>query len=94
MVTAINLTAIMFSGLSILISIIAIVLVLAQKWSTHKIEWRPLVQQDLELKVEEESEELEQDDAKVLKEALNLQRTKKKKEQDPLEEILETSNYN
>jgi hypothetical protein len=94
MVTAINLTAIIVSCLSLFVSITAIVLVVAQKMSTHQIEWRPLIQEKAEEEAIEEIKEQDQDDEKTLEAAINMQRAKKKKDQDPLEDILETSNYN
>lgn len=82
------------SALAFVTSIVAIVLVLAQRWSTHKIEWRPLVTETLEDKAEKELNEVEEDDAVTLKEALSLQRKNKIKAPiDPLDTILETNNF-
>jgi hypothetical protein len=68
--------------------------VLAQKWSTHKIEWKPLQFQDPLAVAEEQSKDVGNEDEKILKEALSLQRTgKKQKDQDPLAEIFETNNF-
>ena len=78
--------------LALVMSLAAIILVLAQRWSTHKIEWRPLQVADIEEEVEKEKEEQELSDAELVKEALKLNR-KKKKSEDPLDEILETNNF-
>jgi biopolymer transport protein ExbB/TolQ len=82
------------STIALVISIVAIVLVLAQRWSTHKIEWKPLHMNDPLADLEDDSKESEDLDGKILKEALNLQRSGKKlKDQDPLAEMLETNNF-
>lgn len=82
------------STIALVTSIVAIVLVLAQRWSTHKIEWKPLQINDPLAVSDEESKEVEDLDGKILKEALNLQRNgKKQKDQDPLAEIFETNNF-
>jgi len=82
------------SSLAFVTSVVAIVLVLAQRWSTHKIEWRPLVTETLEDEAEKELNEVEEDDAVTLKEALSLQRKNKIKAPiDPLDTILETNNF-
>ncbi len=87
----ISLFAITFSLVSLLVSIAAIVIVLAQKWSTHKIEWKPLeiLPEDQKFKDEDE----EKTDLDLVNEALQLSRKKKKKLEDPLDEILETNNF-
>jgi biopolymer transport protein ExbB/TolQ len=90
----ISLFAIVFSLVALLVSIAAIVIVLAQKWSTHRIEWKPLETYDPFQESEDEKKNADEDDEKVLEEALNLQRKgKKQKEVDPLSEILETNNF-
>lgn len=82
------------STIAIVTSLIAIVLVLAQRWSTHKIEWKPLQVQDPFLVSDKETKEIDEDDGKILKEALNLQRKgKKQRDEDPLTDILETNNF-
>lgn len=92
--STINLFAICFSVLAFITSNIAIIMVLAQKWSTHKIEWKPLEMHDPFKESEEEMEAVAEDDGKLLEEALNLQRKgKKAKPADPLDEILETNNF-
>jgi len=94
MTSTISLFAISFSFLSLLISLVAIIIVLAQKWSTHKIEWKPLQIHDPLEESEKEIKVSEDEDSKILEEALNLQRKgKKQKDQDPLAEILETNNF-
>jgi hypothetical protein len=75
-------------------SLIAIILVLAQRWSTHKIEWKPLQVHDPFAESDKEIKVLEDEDSKILEEALNLQRKgKKAKDEDPLSDILETNNF-
>ena len=82
------------STISLVTSLVAIVLVLAQRWSTHKIEWKPLQINDPIAESDEEFKEVEDLDGKMLKDALNLQRNgKKQKDQDPLAEIFETNNF-
>ena len=87
---AINFTAIIMSTIALAISLVSIVLVLAQKWSTHKIEWKPLtefVEKEEEIQTEEES------DDEILEKALLLQKAgKKAKYQDPLADI-ESTNF-
>lgn len=92
MTSTINLLSIILSVLALFFSLVAIVLVLAQKFSTHKIEWKPLETFDPLAESEKQLEEIEEEDEEFLKKALSLQ-TKKKKEKDPLEEILETNNF-
>lgn len=81
------------SAIALVAAIVAVILVLAQRWSTHKIEWRPLVTETLENTVEKELEEADEDDSKILSNALNLQRKGKAKIVDPLDSILETNNF-
>lgn len=82
------------STIALVTSLIAIVLVLAQRWSTHRIEWKPLQIEDTVKEAEKELEEQDQEDEEFLEKALHLQRNKKKKEdKDPLDEILETNNF-
>jgi biopolymer transport protein ExbB/TolQ len=82
------------SVISLVTSLAAIVLVLAQRWSTHKIEWKPLQLNDSVASSDEEFKDVDDEDGKILKEALNLQRNgKKQKDQDPLAEIFETNNF-
>jgi biopolymer transport protein ExbB/TolQ len=82
------------SVIALVTSLAAIVLVLAQRWSTHKIEWKPLQLNDSVASSDEEFKDVDDEDGKILKEALNLQRNgKKQKDQDPLAEIFETNNF-
>jgi len=81
------------SILAIGTSLVSIVLVLAQRWSTHKIEWRPLVAEKLEDVAEKELEDAEEADSRILSNALHLQRKGKIKIVDPLDSILETNNF-
>ena len=82
------------STIALVTSLVAIVLVLAQRWSTHKIEWKPLQINDPLAMADKESEESDIDGGKILQEALNLQRNgKKQRDQDPLNDILETNNF-
>jgi hypothetical protein len=80
------------SCIALLLSTLACIAFVAQRMSTHKIEWRPLVQEKIEQELEEEDINLSNDDDKILNEALYMSR-KKKKEVDPLDEVLETANY-
>lgn len=90
----IELFAIVFSLLAFIIANAALVMVLAQRWSTHKIEWKPLQIHDPLQESEEEVKAVDDEDSKILEEALNLQRKgRKQKDQDPLSEILETNNF-
>jgi hypothetical protein len=75
------------SVLALVASLTAIVLVLAMKYSTHKIEWKTL-----DFEKFEEDEKKEEDSDEVLEKALALQR-KKKKIEDPLDSLSETSNF-
>lgn len=85
----IELFAISFSFLALIVAIAALVMVLAMKFSTHKIEWKSLDFEKFEDEVpgakDEESDEL-------LEKAIQLQR-KKKKIEDPLDALAETSNF-
>lgn len=79
------------------IASVTLIIVLAQKWSTHQIEWKPLVTSDPFLESDKEIEDLDDVDSKTLEEALSLQRgakkKKKKEDEDPLDTILETNNF-
>jgi hypothetical protein len=82
------------STIAIVVSLIAIVLVLAQRWSTHKIEWKPIQMNDPFQESDKEFKQVDEEDSKILEQALNLQRKgKKQKDEDPLTEILETNNF-
>jgi hypothetical protein len=82
--------------ISLVVAIAALVLVLAQKFSTHKIEWKPIELHGLS----EEDKFKEEEDLQLSKEdeflanALSLsKKAKKKRDEDPLDEILETNNF-
>ena len=82
------------STIALVTSLVAIVLVLAQRLSTHKIEWKPLQLNDSVASSDEEFKDVDDEDGKILKEALNLQRRGKRAEEiDPLSEVLETNNF-
>jgi hypothetical protein len=81
------------STIATVTSIVAMILVLAQRWSTHKIEWKPLQIHDPLVESSDEAEAKDEEDSKVLEEALSLQRKAKKRDQDPLADILETNNF-
>lgn len=83
------LASIFISFFAVLVAIASLAMVIGMRLSTHKIEFKPLVTH--ELKDEEKFKEDESDD-ELLKSALNLQR-KKKKPEDPLDSILESSNF-
>lgn len=95
MSSTINSLAIILSVISLIASLASIVLVLAMRFSTHKIEWKPLVTE--ELKEEDKFKEEEEDDIELLTKAIDLsneaREKKKKKITDPLDEILETNNF-
>ena len=95
MVTAINLTAIIIASISILVSIASLCLVIGQRLSSHKIEWRPLVTKELEEReLELEDQETEHNDEKLLESAISMSRkSKKDKDIDPLDEILQSHNF-
>ena len=86
----ISLFSIVFSGVAFVTSLVAIVLVLAQRFSSHKIEWKALETSPVKEEEEIKLDEVEDD---FLNNALNLQRKKKKKEEDPMDEIFATSNF-
>lgn len=88
---AINLTAIILSIIALIISIISGILVLALKFSTHKIEFKPLTFSDLEEKAVED-ELIQESDEDTLDKAKELQK-KARRTQDPLDDILSTSNF-
>lgn len=81
--------AVFCSVFSMLMSLGALALTIGMRLSTHKIEFKPLVTQELK---EEEKFKDEEEEDKFLQSALNLQR-KKKKSEDPLDTILETANF-
>ena len=92
--TNLILPTLIVSILSLLASFVAIVLVLAQKFSTHRIDWKPMITGTPEEIVEKEMDAIEEDEDKYLAKALNLQRSKlKSREIDPLDEILDSTNF-
>lgn len=84
------------STLAFIMSLTAVVLVLAQRFSTHKIEWKPIEFNGLseeEKFKEEEDVQLSKED-EFLAQALSLsKKAKRKKDEDPLDEILATNNF-
>lgn len=98
METAINLTAIIISVISILLSLTAIIMVVAQKWSSHKIEFRPLEVND-PFKEDETFKKFEEPEDITIEQALKLsqegleRKKKKKQDEDPLDSILESNNF-
>lgn len=85
---AILITASILSVISLVVSITAVVLVLAKHYSTHTIQWKEM--EFDKFTDEEDKEEDKFDD--MLEKALSMQK-KKKREQDPLEYLEETSNF-
>lgn len=79
--------AISFGFIAMLTSIAALSMVIGMKLSTHKIEWKPLETNEFKPELDQE----EKEDDEVLKKALGLQ--KKKKQEDPLDAVAETSNF-
>jgi hypothetical protein len=92
MVTAINLLAILVSSLALITSIAALALTIGMKLSTHQIQFKDVETPDFDKFEEEEEKKIEEDSDELLEKALNLQR-KKKKIEDPLDAIAETSNF-
>ena len=93
MMNSLIIPTLIVSVLALIAGCTALVIVLAFKFSTHQIEWRPLVSEKAEADAEQEQEEIAEDEEAILKEALSLQRSKKKKDEDPLDTILETNNF-
>jgi hypothetical protein len=87
--------AIIISCLALFVGSAALIIVLAKHWSSHKIEWRPLELKAFEEGEEEESDKLAQKDDELLSDALKLQKSKKKKkiEEDPLADLLQSHNF-
>ena len=82
------------SAIALTVAVAALAMVIGMKLSTHKIEWKPLQIQDPFAVATQETSAIEEDDSKILQEALNLQRKgKKAKDEDPLSDILETNNF-
>ena len=83
------------SVLALIMSLASLVLTLAQKFSTHKIEWKPIEFHGLSEEDKfKEDEDFQAKDDEFLERALELSKqAKKKREQDPLDEILETNNF-
>lgn len=84
------------STIALTAALVALVITLAQMWSTHKIEWRPMITEKIEEEEEKELEQLSEDDDNILSEALKLQRKKKEKVErieDPLDDIFKTNNF-
>jgi hypothetical protein len=94
MEAAIGLTAIIIASISIVMSLASLAMSIGVRLSTHRIEWKPVKAFDPFEDAEGEKKLVEEDDEKLLEEALALQRkSKKKQETDPLSEILETNNF-
>jgi hypothetical protein len=92
--TVTSIIAIIIASLSLIVSLAALGVTLGMKWSTHRIEWKPIETFDPVKEAEKETEEVEEEDGKTLENALELQRKgKKPKLQDPLETILEDNNF-
>jgi hypothetical protein len=68
----------------------ALILNVATRLSTHRIEFKPLTTELF--KEEDESQGMDESDDKLLEKAMGLSR-KKKKIEDPLDEVLATSNF-
>lgn len=92
-----NLFAISFSFLALIVALAALAMIIGMKLSTHRIEWKPLDLTDAEKEADQEEEKLEDDELEILDKAVELTKKakekKKQKEQDPLDEILETNNF-
>jgi hypothetical protein len=92
MITAINLLAVLVSSLALITSIAALALVIGMKLSTHQIQFKDIEPTEFDKFEEEEEKKIEDETGELLEKALNLQR-KKKKIEDPLDAIAETSNF-
>lgn len=92
MINSLHLVSILLSLISLITSIVALGLTLGMKWSSHKIEFKPLITNDLR---EEDKFQEEEEEDKTLQEAMRLssEGKKKKKVEDPLDSILESSNF-
>lgn len=87
----VELFAITFSLVALLVSVAALAMVIGMKLSTHTITWKPL--EDLTKEEDKEAEIIaEEEDEELLAKALDLQK-KKKKQEDPLDAVAETSNF-
>jgi hypothetical protein len=84
--------SIFISSFALVMSLVAIILVVAQRMSTHRIEFKPLITNDLR---EEDKFQEDEEEDKTLQEAMRLssEGKKKKKIEDPLDSILESSNF-
>jgi hypothetical protein len=96
MVIAINLTAIILASISIVISLAALGVCLGMRWSTHRVDFKPLEAYD-PLKQEEDFGSFSEPDTTLVDKAMGLSREgvkkKKKKEEDPLDSLLESNNF-
>lgn len=91
---AIEITSIILASIALLVALASLGISLGTRWSSHRIEWKPLQLNDSVASSDEEFKDVDDEDGKILKEALNLQRNgKKQKDQDPLAEIFETNNF-
>jgi FtsZ-interacting cell division protein ZipA len=80
------------STIALVVALVAIILVLAQRWSTHRIEWKPLTFDEISKDEEKQEKEDKESDDEILEKALELQK-RGKRIVDPLEEITETNNF-
>lgn len=91
---ALEMLSVILSSLSLMVALAALGVCLGMKWSSHKIEWRPLETTKVE---EEEFESFTDPDVGLVDKALELSKQgkerKKKKDEDPLDSILESSNF-
>lgn len=95
MEVAINLTAIIISAIALIVAVAALAMVIGMKLSTHRVDFKPLEIHD-PFK-EEDFQPFTEPTEEVVQEALKLSREglqrKKKKEEDPLDEILQSNNF-
>ena len=91
---AIEITSIILASIALLVALASLGISLGTRWSSHRIEWKPLQLNDSLASSDEEFKDVDDEDGKILKEALNLQRRGKRAEEiDPLSEVLETNNF-
>jgi hypothetical protein len=95
MEVAINLTAIIISSIALIVAIAALAMVIAMRISTHKIEFKPMEIKDPF--AEDDFKPFTEPSEEIVEEALKLSRQglerRKKKEEDPLDSILESTNF-
>ena len=89
---AIQITSIIMSSIALVVALAALAMVIGMKLSTHRVEWKTLEFDKFEEEATKDSElDLSKEEEDFLNTAIKLQ--KKKKIDDPLDVIAETSNF-